>query len=163
MTHKKTQDDEIRRLRTEVAELKRVVDGPEQEQGSAESPRASGRVKRQMHRRRRTVRWDSSARLFGLPAVSIARGPDEATGQLRGHAIGWVAIGDVATGLVAVGGIARGFVAVGGIAVGVFCIGGLALGLAAGVGGFATGYFAVGGITAGVLIVGGLKFPLALP
>lgn len=163
MTRKRTPQEEARHLQVPVAKAETGVDGLEQVRGSAKNPGASGRVKRQMHRRRRTVRWDSSARLFGLPAVSIARGPDEATGQLRGHAIGWVAIGDVATGLVAVGGIARGIVAVGGIAVGVFCTGGLALGLAAGVGGFATGYFAVGGITAGVLIVGGLKFPLALP
>ena len=74
-----------------------------------------------------------------MPLYSIAMGPDPARGELRGHARGVIAIGDLATGVVALGGIARGLVAIGGLA-----LGGDALGWVA-VGGGAVGVYAAGG------------------
>lgn len=101
------------------------------------------------------VRWESRARLFGLPLVSIASGPtaEERVGRPRGI----VAIGDLPVGVVAIGGFARGVFAVGGICVGGAAIGGLSLGLLA-MGGLAVGAFAVGGVAVGLYAVGGTCF-----
>ena len=63
----------------------------------------------------RGIRKRASFELFGLPAYDIALGPDPATGALRGHAKGFLAIGDLATGVIAIGGLARGLVALGGV------------------------------------------------
>jgi hypothetical protein len=65
---------------------------------------------------------------LGLPLWSIALGPDVAGGEMRGHAKGVIAIGDIATGILAIGGLARGFIAIGGFAVGIISFGGLAIG-----------------------------------
>lgn len=111
-----------------------------------------GRVKRR--------RYESGVRFLGMPAVSIALGPDE-DGR-AGRARGWIAIGDVAFGGVAVGnGFAAGIVAIGGGAsAGVVSIGGGAgLGALAGVGGgLGTGGLAMGGCAAGGIAVGGAAF-----
>ncbi|MFN9719574.1 MAG: hypothetical protein ACK58L_12820 [Planctomycetota bacterium] len=140
--------DQVAELKAEVRELAAQLD----DQGlSHGAPHLA---------HRRFVRYESPAQLFGLPVISIAKGPDLSSGQKQGHAIGWIAFGDMATGVIAVGGIARGLFAVGGIAVGLFAVGGLAFGIVAGVGGIATGYFAVGGCVAGSQIAGGLRFPL---
>ena len=110
------------------------------------------------------VRRRSDYEYLSLPLWSIAVGPDPSKGEMRGHAKGIVAIGDIATGFIAVGGLARGVFALGGLAVGVFAFGGLALGifalggLAIGVvalGGGAAGWLAIGGAAAGVYAVGG--------
>ncbi len=145
--------NDVEALRRQVAKLQAEV-ADLRDQLHPNNPKPGRRYQR------RSVRYESAANLFGLPIVSIARGPDAASGQKRGHAIGWIAFGDVATGAVAIGGIARGLIAVGGIAIGLFSVGGLAFGLVSGLGGLATGYFAVGGMVAGVQIVGGLRFPL---
>ena len=76
-------------------------------------------------------------------------------GELRGHAKGIIAIGDIATGGIALGGMARGVVAVGGMALGLFSIGGGAVGLITATGGAALGGMASGGGAAGVLAAGG--------
>src|SRR5580765_6852752 len=76
----------------------------------------------------RGIRRQSARKLFGLPLWAIAMGPDLARGELRGHARGVIAIGDIATGWFAYGGLARGFQAIGGLAVGVLAIGGCAIG-----------------------------------
>jgi hypothetical protein len=47
------------------------------------------------------MRYQSKLTLWGVPLVSIAIGPDIASGQARGVARGVVAIGDVALGIVA--------------------------------------------------------------
>jgi len=103
----------------------------------------------------RGVRKRSSHTLFGLPLYDIAMGPDPATGALRGHARGIIAIGDLATGVLAVGGLARGVVAAGGVALGLFSFGGCALGLLLALGGVAIGGVAIGGGAAGVVAIGG--------
>jgi hypothetical protein len=98
-------------------------------------------------------RYRSKATLFGLPVIAVAVGPKD--GEMRGHAKGIIAIGDIATGGIALGGMARGVVAVGGMAVGVFAFGGAAVGLISATGGMAVGGMAVGGGAVGVLATGG--------
>ncbi len=112
----------------------------------------------------RGVRRRSSYEYLGLPLWCIATGPDPARGEMRGHAKGVLAVGDMATGIVAVGGLARGVLAVGGLAVGIvafgglslggFALGGLAIGAVA-VGGGALGWIAAGGAAAGFYAAGG--------
>lgn len=112
----------------------------------------------------RGVRRRSDYEYLGLPLWSVAMGPDPEKGEVRGHAKGILAIGDIATGLVAIGGLARGGIAVGGLAIGLVAVGGLAVGafacggLAIGIlafGGGAAGWAAVGGAAAGVYAMGG--------
>ena len=113
------------------------------------------------------VRRQSDYEYLGMPLWCIAIGPDPAKGELRGHAKGVLALGDIATGVIAIGGFARGFVAFGGLAIGVIAVGGLALGglafggLAIGIaalGGGAIGWVAVGGAAAGFYAAGGAAF-----
>lgn len=108
---------------------------------------------RNSHFAYRGKRWRSRARLWGYPVVDIAAGPSGT--QMRGHAKGVIAIGDIATGGIAIGGIARGIVAIGGVAMGAFTLGGLSLGVLMGLGGFATGVIAVGGGAVGIFALGG--------
>jgi hypothetical protein len=106
-------------------------------------------------RRLRSIRKQASWELAGLPFYDIALGPDFAKGERRGHARGFIAIGDIATGIFALGGFARGLVAVGGAAIGVITLGGCSLGLGAAIGGLAIGGVAVGGAAIGGVAVGG--------
>jgi hypothetical protein len=103
----------------------------------------------------RSVRRNSPTRLLGLPLWSVAFGPDPSRGEIRGHARGIFAFGDMATGFFAMGGLARGIVAIGGLAVGLVSLGGLAIGLLAAVGGGALGGIAFGGAAIGYVAVGG--------
>lgn len=91
------------------------------------------------------IRKRSNRYFWGLPLYDIALGPDPAKSELRGHARGVIAIGDIATGVLALGGVARGVVAVGG----------MALGLALGFGGLSSGLLAFGGLAVGGLAIGG--------
>jgi hypothetical protein len=93
-----------------------------------------------------------------LPFYDIALGPDLERGELRGHAKGVIAIGDIATGFVALGGLARGVVAFGGLAAGLFSLGGLSVGLLGAIGGLAIGGLALGGAAIGGVAVGGGAF-----
>ncbi len=65
-------------------------------------------------RRARSVRKRSEATILGMPLYDIAMGPNFETGEIRGHARGFIAVGDIATGVLAMGGVARGVVAFGG-------------------------------------------------
>ena len=103
----------------------------------------------------RRVRYRSAAEFGGLPLVAIATGPDLAKGELRGHARGILAIGDIATGVVALGGLARGLFAFGGLALGVVTLGGASFGALLAAGGLAVGSFAFGGGAVGWTAVGG--------
>jgi hypothetical protein len=99
-------------------------------------------------------RYQSKAKIFGVPVVSVALGPHGR--EVRGHARGLIAIGDIATGGIALGGIARGVVAVGGLAIGVCSIGGMTVGLLAACGGLAiSGGIACGGLAVGTVALGG--------
>jgi len=108
-----------------------------------------------MHAHQRVVRKRSEGTLFGMPIYDIALGPDLEKGELRGHARGFFAIGDIATGVFALGGIARGVFALGGIALGFFAFGGLSVGLLLAMGGAAIGSLAVGGAAVGLVAIGG--------
>jgi hypothetical protein len=105
--------------------------------------------------KRHGVRKRSLRSLWGLPLYDIALGPDPDRQEVRGHARGIIAIGDIATGVVALGGIARGAIALGGVAVGGLCFGGCALGLLVAFGGLALGSCAVGGLAIGLVALGG--------
>lgn len=102
----------------------------------------------------RGVRRRSATTFAGLPLYDLAWGPDPARGEIRGHAKGIIAIGDIATGVLAFGGVVRGIVAIGGLAVGVVSLGGLSVGLAA-LGGLALGGLAFGGGAIGHAAIGG--------
>ena len=103
----------------------------------------------------RAVRRHSGATIAGIPILDIALGPDFAHGEMRGHAKGIIAIGDVATGVVAIGGVARGAVALGGIAIGLLGFGGFSLAALAAAGGIAVGGIALGGAALGGVAIGG--------
>jgi len=97
-------------------------------------------------------RFESRARLLGLPLFAFAWNlPAQRTWRERA-AIGWIAVGDLAVSpLLAFGGTALAPVALGGVTVGVlslsvFC--GLALGVFA-LGGLAFGVWALGFVAAG--------------
>ena len=103
------------------------------------------------------VRKRSAAEFAGLPIYDIAWGPNLEKGELRGHARGIIAVGDIATGWLAVGGIARGLCALGGVSFGVIALGGCAFGLL-GIGGLAIGGAAIGGLGIGGIALGGGAF-----
>jgi hypothetical protein len=129
-------NDDNNTLRTRVAELEHRVT-------TLQRTRPCGIRKR-------------SARCFwGLPLYDIACGADPEKGEVRGHARGIVAIGDIATGVVAFGGIARGGVAIGGVALGLVSLGGCSLGLLLAIGGLAVGALAFGGLAVGLVAIGG--------
>lgn len=101
-------------------------------------------------------RYRSEREFLGMPLLAVAVGPDLERREVRGHARGVIAIGDVATGVVALGGWARGLVAVGGLATGVVSCGGLSIGLVAAFGGLAlSALLAVGGGAVGTAAMGG--------
>lgn len=102
----------------------------------------------------RSKRYESEARLFGLPVISIAMGPDE-FGR-PGTAKGIIAIGDRAIGGIAAGGASVGVVAAGGIGVGVCGMGGMGVGALVAMGGGAVGTgLSVGGGAVGAIATGG--------
>lgn len=103
----------------------------------------------------RGIRKRASWGLGDIPFYDIALGPDFTRGEMRGHARGILALGDMATGVVALGGLARGVVAVGGLAAGLISFGGLSLGVLIAAGGLAIGTFAFGGGAVGGVAVGG--------
>jgi hypothetical protein len=105
--------------------------------------------------RTRAIRKRASWGIGDLPFYHVAIGPDPGRGEVRGHARGVIAIGDIATGVLAIGGWARGFVAVGGLATGLLAVGGLALGILGAFGGLAIGGVALGGGAVGGVAVGG--------
>jgi RNA polymerase sigma factor (sigma-70 family) len=95
--------------------------------------------------------YQSKARFFGLPIVSIATGETDPDSTESHRAVGWIAIGDTAISpLFAFGGCAVAPLAVGAITVGIFSLSlwGLAFGGLA-VGGIAVGWWAFGMAAAG--------------
>ena len=100
---------------------------------------------------RRRATWS----IADMPLYEIALGSDPGRRQLRGHARGIIAIGDVASGVLAIGGYARGIVAIGGLAAGIVSFGGLSVGLLGAIGGLAIGGISLGGAAVGGVAVGG--------
>jgi hypothetical protein len=103
----------------------------------------------------RGVRRRSEMTILGIPAYDVAIGGDPETGEVRGHARGFLAIGDIATGVFALGGLARGVFALGGVALGLVSFGGLSIGALLAIGGLAIGSVALGGGAVGRVAVGG--------
>jgi hypothetical protein len=103
----------------------------------------------------RGIRRRASWELLGLPFYDIAVGADPERGETRGHARGFIAIGDIATGVVALGGLARGGIAIGGAAIGLVSLGGLSIGALLAAGGLAIGGVAFGGGAVGGAAIGG--------
>ena len=104
---------------------------------------------------RRGIRQRAACGIGDIPFYDIALGADPERGELRGHAKGVIAIGDLATGFLALGGLARGVVAFGGLAAGLFSFGGLSIGLLSAIGGLAIGGLALGGGAVGGVAIGG--------
>lgn len=102
----------------------------------------------------KTVRYASRISLCGWPLLCIARGPDLARKESRGHAKGFIAIGDVATGFIAIGGLASGVIAVGGLAIGLLTVAGVGIGAFV-IGGVALAHTAFGGVAVGQYAKGG--------
>ncbi len=101
------------------------------------------------------VRRQSARTFCGLPLWAVACGPDWERGEMRGHARGIFAFGDIATGWFACGGLARGIFAFGGLAIGIFAFGGGAIGVLIAIGGGAIGGIAIGGAAIGTIAIGG--------
>src|SRR5579872_2511273 len=101
------------------------------------------------------MRYQSKAMIGDIPVLCVAVGPDMQSQQVRGRAVGVIAVGDVAVGIIAVGALAAGVIAIGGLGFGVISVGGVALGLIA-LGGLAIGGVAVGGLAVGIRSLGGL-------
>lgn len=132
---------EVQNLRDEIRELKHGPQIPGRTMGGG-------------------VRKRSEMTIFGLPLVDVALGPDLAKGEMRGHAKGIIAIGDIATGVLAFGGVAVGGVAAGGLAIGILgAAGGAAIGMFA-AGGAAVGAVACGGAAVGLVAIGGGTFSI---
>ena len=112
-------------------------------------------LERQLGARRTGIRKRASWEVALLPFYDIALGPDPSRGEIRGHAKGFIAVGDIATGVIAIGGLARGVLAFGGAAIGVLTFGGLSVGALAAAGGLAIGALAVGGGAVGGVALGG--------
>lgn len=111
-------------------------------------------IQKPSHPNVKGIRKSSARKFLGLPLLDIAIGPDFEKGELRGHAKGILAIGDIAQGGIAIGGVSVGVLALGGCAVGIFAVGGCALGALA-LGGLAVGGIALGGAAIGAVAVGG--------
>jgi len=73
------------------------------------------------------IRNTSSVRLFGLPLYDIALGRDPETGR-AGHAVGILAIGQLASGIVAIGAVAQGVLAIGAVTIAFVPVGAVAVG-----------------------------------
>src|SRR5260370_18289460 len=101
------------------------------------------------------IRRESARKFCGLPLWAVAIGPDWERGEMRGHARGIFALGDMATGWLAFGGLARGLFAFGGLAIGLFAFGGVAVGVLVAIGGAAIGGLALGGGAVGGIAIGG--------
>ncbi len=98
-------------------------------------------------------RASSSTMIMGMPLWSVAFGPDLEKGELRGHAHGIFALGEIATGVVAVGAVAVGIFALAPISIGVIALGGVAMGGVT-VGGVSIGILSYGAVALGVFAYG---------
>ncbi len=78
--------------------------------------------------RSKGVRYESRKKIFNLPIVCIALGPNPERTENRGLARGFIAIGDISVGVISFGGLAFGVFSFGGASVGLASVGGLAIG-----------------------------------
>jgi len=102
---------------------------------------------------RHGIRAASSMMIMGMPLWSVAFGPDFEKGELRGHAHGIFALGEIATGVVAVGAVAVGVFTLAPISIGVFAVGAVAMGGVA-MGPVSIGILSYGAVALGVFAYG---------
>ena len=106
-------------------------------------------------RQKKGFQWNTRARVFGIPLVSVAFGTDE-KGKTR-VAKGFVAVGQFGFGVITIAQFGVGILfGIGQVTIGLVAVGQLALGLLVGVGQFAGGTFAIGQLVAGVYGMGQL-------
>ncbi len=91
--------------------------------------------------------WESNAKLFGLPLVSICFSFYPHMMRNRRTARGIIAIGNIAVGVIALGLLSVGVFSIGALSVGALALGALAFGLAA-LGPVALGLWYAGGVAA---------------
>ena len=103
--------------------------------------------------RRPGKRAVSSTMIMGMPLWSVAFGPDLEKGELRGHAHGIFALGEIATGVIAVGAVAMGVFTLAPISIGVVALGAVALGGVT-MGGVSIGIVSYGAVALGVFAYG---------
>lgn len=103
--------------------------------------------------RRPGKRAASSTMIMGMPLWSVAFGPDFEKGELRGHAHGIFALGEIATGIVAVGAVAVGVFTLAPISIGVVALGAVAMGGVA-MGAVSIGILSFGAVALGVFAYG---------
>lgn len=99
------------------------------------------------------IRAASSTMIMGMPLWSVAFGPDLEKGELRGHAHGIFALGEIATGIVAVGAVAVGVFTLAPISIGVIAVGAVAMGGVA-MGAVSIGILSYGAVALGVFAYG---------
>lgn len=99
--------------------------------------------------------WESKARIFGLPLVSVRLRLRPHLMQSHDAARGIIAIGNIAVGVVALGALSVGAVSIGAMSAGLLAAGALAFGLAA-LGPVAIGLLAVGPVALGLWYAGGV-------
>ncbi len=102
---------------------------------------------------RRGKRAASSTVIMGMPLWSIAYGPDLENGEMRGHAHGIFALGELATGIVAVGAVAVGGITLAPVSIGVIAVGAVAMGGVT-IGGVSIGILSYGAVALGVFAYG---------
>lgn len=135
--------------------VKDYIEEPERP-GSASSARLEERVEEiSEYFRGRRYAWDSEARVFGLPLISIRIHFAPHGMRARDIARGIVSIGNAAVGVVALGAISVGIVSVGVLSAGAFALGVLAFGLAS-LGAVAFGLLALGPVAIGLWYAGGV-------
>lgn len=138
--------------------VKDYLEEPGPSANSTEAAASTARLAEQVEEISRIFRgcsWDSRARLFGLPLVSVRLRFYPHMMRSRDMARGIVAIGNVAVGAVAVGMFSVGAVSIGVMSVGIFAMGALAFGLAA-IGPVAIGLLAFGPVAVGLWYAGGV-------
>ena len=139
------------------ATIDQTVDASGRSPQSTSAKIASSRSKKAKKKKAKEhFRYQSDARVFGLPVVCIAWGTDPETGDDE-IATGVIAVGGNAIGGIAVGGSAIGVVAIGGAAIGVNAFGGAAIGLQTALGAASIGL----GISGGAATIGLFAFGAA--
>lgn len=125
-----------------------------------EAPPSTAKLEEQVEEISRYFRgwswfWDSKARIFGLPLVSVRLHLRPHLMRNRDAAKGVIAIGNIAVGVIALGALSVGVVSIGALSAGLLSIGCLAFGLAA-LGPVAMGLLAFGPVALGLWYAGGV-------
>lgn len=105
--------------------------------------------------RGRRYAWDSKARVFGVPLISIRFHSAPRGMRSRDTAKGIIAIGNAAVGIVALGAASVGIVSIGALSAGIFAMGAMVFGLAS-LGAVAFGLLAFGPVAVGLWYAGGV-------